>query len=110
MAPPDGAPAAAPSLITLDPARTERRGRWWLILSFLACPCHLPLTLGVLAGVLGGTALGAALREHALLAGVIIAAAWLAGTARGLVLVRRAEQGRLACGLPGSGRGRGRRR
>ena len=25
---------------------------------FLACPCHLPLTLQLVLGVLGGTALG----------------------------------------------------
>jgi mercuric ion transport protein len=85
---------------SLDPARMERRGRRWLIISFLACPCHLPLTLGLAAGVLGGTALGAALRDHTLLAGTLIATTWLAGTARGFVLVRRAERGQLACTLP----------
>ena len=90
-------PKAPADLIQLDPAHLERRGRRWLIWSFLACPCHLPLTLAILGGVLGGTALGAALREHTLLAGVIIASAWLGGTARGLLLVRRAEQGQLAC-------------
>lgn len=31
----------------------ERRGRWWLVASFLACPCHLPITLAVLGTVLG---------------------------------------------------------
>jgi hypothetical protein len=83
-----------------DPQAVERRGRTWLILSFLACPCHLPLTLGLLATVLGGTALGAVLRDHAWLAGSIIAATWAAGTARGLWLIRQAERGQLACPLP----------
>lgn len=84
-------------LIQLDPVRTERRGRRWLIWSFLACPCHLPLTLAVVGAVLGGTALGALLREHTLLAGLIVASVWIAGTARGLMLVRQAEKGQLTC-------------
>lgn len=82
----------------------ERRGRWWLIVSFLACPCHLPLTLAALAAVLGGTGVGVALRERTVLAGVVIALAWAAGTARGLVLVRRAERTGFACPLPGDRR------
>ena len=78
----------------------EKRGRLWLIVSFLACPCHLPLTLGILVVVLGGTALGAAVRDHALLAGVIITAVWLAGTGRGLWLIRQAERNGGACPVP----------
>jgi hypothetical protein len=78
----------------------EKRGRLWLIVSFLACPCHLPLTLGFLAVVLGGTVLGAAVREHALLAGVIVTAVWLAGTGRGLWLIRQAERNGGACPVP----------
>lgn len=84
----------------LADAATERRGRRWLVLSFLACPCHLPLTLGALAAVLGGTALGAVLRDNVWLAGGIIAAVWAAGTARGLWLIRQAERGGLACPVP----------
>ena len=78
----------------------ERRGRWWLAVSFLFCPCHLPLTIGLLAGVFGGTALGALLRDHAWVAGGVIAATWLAGTARGLVWIRRAERGDATCAVP----------
>ena len=94
-APTGPGPAAAPSA----PA-AERRGRWWLAVSFLFCPCHLPLTLGLLAGVFGGTALGALLRDHAWVAGSVIAATWLAGTARGLVWIRRADRGEVACAVP----------
>lgn len=75
----------------------ERRGRWWLLASFLACPCHLPITLAVLGTVLGGTAAGVALRQHTVVAGVLIAAVWIAGTGRGLLLVRRAEREGFAC-------------
>jgi hypothetical protein len=78
----------------------ERRGRRWIFGSFVFCPCHLPITLAVLGTVLGGTAVGAMLREHALLAGVVITAAWVAGTWRGFRLVRQAKQG--TCPLPGS--------
>ena len=84
---------------TATAADAERRGRRWLLWSFLACPCHLPLTLALLGTVLGGTALGAALREHPLAAGLVIGATWAAGTARGLLLVRRAERGELVCAI-----------
>lgn len=94
--------ATDPVIPTSD--QLERRGRWWLIASFLACPCHLPLTLGFLAVVLGGTALGALIRDHALLAGIVVTSAWLAGTARGLWLVRQAERTNGACPLPGANR------
>lgn len=78
----------------------EKQGRRWLAWSFLFCPCHLPLTLGILATVLGGTALGALLRDHVWLAGGVITAAWVAGTARGFLLIRRAQRGELACPIP----------
>ena len=93
--------------IAPEPSRLERRGRWWLIVSFLACPCHLPLTLAFAGAVLGGTAAGAALHDHPVLAGLVIGGVWLAGTARGLLLVRRADQGRLACPLPSASSPRG---
>jgi hypothetical protein len=76
----------------------ERKGRRWLVGSFLLCPCHLPLSLAVLATVAGGTALGALLRDHTLVAGVIISLGWVAGTANGLRLVRHAQQG--TCPVP----------
>ena len=69
----------------------ERRGVAWLIGSFLLCPCHLPLTLGVAAAVLGGTTVGVALHRHPIVAGTIVTLAWLAGTWRGLQLLRSAQ-------------------
>lgn len=92
--------AAEPSAPAVDGKALERRGRAWLIWSFLACPCHLPLTLGFLGVVLGGTALGAVLRDNAWLAGGVITAVWAAGTARGLWLVRKGERGELTCAVP----------
>ncbi len=81
-------------------SQLERRGRWWLVVSFLACPCHLPITLAILATVFGGTVLGATLRNHGWLASGLIAAAWLAGTARGLLLIRRGQREGFACPVP----------
>jgi hypothetical protein len=83
-----------------DVSTGERQGRRWLAWSFLFCPCHLPLTLGVLATVAGGTALGALLRDHIWLAGSVITGVWVAGTARGFVLIRRAQRGELTCPVP----------
>jgi hypothetical protein len=78
----------------------ERRGRWWLVVSFLACPCHLPLTLALLGSLLGGTALGVVLRSHPFVSGALITAVWAAGTGWGFVLLRRAKRGQLACRVP----------
>jgi hypothetical protein len=81
----------------LDPL--ERRGRWWVFGSFVFCPCHLPLTLALLASVFGGTALGVVVRDHAWVAGTIVTAAWVVGTWYGFRLLRRARSGG-ACPLP----------
>lgn len=80
--------------------RLERRGRWWLIASFLLCPCHLPLSLAVLATLLAGTSFGVVLRDNTWLAAGMISALWAAGTGYGLMLVRRAERANGACPLP----------
>ena len=71
--------------------QAERRGFAWLIGAFLLCPCHLPLTLGLAATVLAGTAIGAALHRHPIVAGTIITLAWLGGTWRGIHLLRAAQ-------------------
>lgn len=95
---------ASSSLRTSAPADTirvtpalERRGRAWLLWSFLLCPCHLPLTLAALTAVLAGTSLGVTLRDHVWVAGAIVTAAWVAGTGYGLRLIRRAEKENGAC-------------
>ncbi len=76
----------------------ERQGRRLIFGSFALCPCHLPLTLGILVTVLGGTEAGAVLREHLVVAALVISAAWVAGTWRGFRLVRLAQRG--ACPVP----------
>ena len=92
-APAQPGPATVPG-----PPPLERRGRRWIFGSFALCPCHLPLTLGILVTVFGGTAAGAVLRDNTVLAGLAISAAWIAGTWRGFRLVRRGRRG--ACLVP----------
>jgi len=75
----------------LTPEQADRRGIAWVIGSFVLCPCHLPITLGVLVAVLSGTAIGVLVRSHLYLAGAIISIAWLAGTLHGFNLMRRAR-------------------
>ena len=98
---PPGPVAEAQAPAESGPAPLERRGRRWIFGSFALCPCHLPLTLGILVTVFGGTAVGAVLRDHVWLAGAVITAAWVAGTWRGFRLVRLAQQG--ACPLKPAG-------
>lgn len=81
-----------------SPPIPERRGRRWIFGSFLLCPCHLPVTLAIVASLAGGTALGALLRDHTLLAGLVITLGWLIGTANGFRLVRHAHRG--TCPVP----------
>ena len=63
----------------------------WMIGAFVFCPCHLPITLGALALIFGGTMAGALLRAHPYIAGAVVTLMWAAGTWRGLALVKRAK-------------------
>lgn len=80
------------------PPIPERRGRRWIFGSFVLCPCHLPVTLAIVGSLAGGTALGGLLRDHMLLAGLVITAGWVIGTANGFRLVRHAQRG--TCPVP----------
>lgn len=75
----------------------ERRGRGWLLWSFLLCPCHLPLSLAAIAAVLAGTSAGIVLRDHIWVAGALITAAWVVGTGYGFRLIRQAKRAGGAC-------------
>jgi hypothetical protein len=75
---------AATCPVTLTASQAENRGLTWVIASFVLCPCHLPITLWWMAVLLSGTAAGALLRSHPVIAGVIITLLWLAGTWRGV--------------------------
>jgi hypothetical protein len=82
--------AACP--VAPTPEQVENRGLVWVIGAFLICPCHLPLTLGLAATLLAGTAAGAVLRGHPFAAGTVITVAWVAGTWRGIHLLRAARR------------------
>ncbi len=59
-------------------ARKSLGGYLWTGVAVLACPCHLPLLVGALAG----TAAGAALASHWLLALAGLAALFVLAAAR----------------------------
>ena len=79
--------------VKLTPGQAENRGLAWVIGAFVFCPCHLPITLWWIALLLSGTAAGALLRNHLVLAGVIVTVVWAAGTWRGIryLLIARSD-------------------
>ena len=51
------------------------------VIAFLACPCHLPLTLPLLISLTAGTAFGAWLVQSTILVGVILTVVFIGGLA-----------------------------
>ena len=72
--------------------RLEKRGRWWLVLSFVLCPCHLPITLALTGAVFGGTALGATVVANALWVGVVLTVLYALVLWRGFRHIRSAKR------------------
>ena len=65
-------------------------GSWlFLITGFLACPCHVPLTLPLLVALFGGTALGTWLSTHTSLVIGLSTGYFLAAIVVGFWLLRR---------------------
>jgi hypothetical protein len=79
--------------VNLSPGQVENRGLAWVIGSFVFCPCHLPITLWWMGLLLSGTAAGALLHSHPVIAGIVLTLVWLAGTWRGVryFLIARAD-------------------
>jgi cytochrome c biogenesis protein CcdA len=84
--------AAHARCCTITPEQAEHKGTAWVAGAFLICPCHLPITMTVLAAVLSGTAAGAVLRDHPYAAGSAITIIWLAATLRGVWYFRAARR------------------
>ena len=57
--------------------KSETRGIAWLVGGFVFCPCHLPLTLGAIASLLSGTAVGALVSGHPWIAGILVTLVWI---------------------------------
>lgn len=70
----------------------EKRGRRLLLVSFLFCPCHVPVLLALVGALLGGTVVGAAVTGSALRVGVVLTATYAVLLWRGFRQIRRAKQ------------------
>ena len=68
---------------------------------FIACPCHLPLTLPLILGVLGGTSIGAFLSENQGLVYGVATGYFIVGIGVGVLLLHRRRTGRLPLGGKG---------
>lgn len=75
-----------------DPVALERRGRRWLIWSFIFCPCHLPWSMAVLAAVFGGSAMGALISRNTIGVGIVFGLVYAIGIAIGLRYIRAAKK------------------
>ncbi len=75
----------------ISPKQAGVRGVALLVVGFIFCPCHLPVTLAVLAAVFSGSAIGALLTGHPYVAGTLITLVWIGMTWRGLRYLSAAE-------------------
>ncbi len=81
-------------------------GKVWggvlLVTGVLACPCHLPLTLSLLAGVLGGAGAGSLLGGHTGLLYGVFTGYFLLSIGAGWYLLNRKGRNKAAvsCQVP----------
>ncbi len=71
-------------------AALEQQGRRWLVWSFIFCPCHLPVSMAVFAGVFGGTAFGSLISRNTLGVGLVLGAVYAIGVGIGFRYLRAA--------------------
>jgi len=71
-----------------------------VVTALIVCPCHLPLTLGLLLAVLGGTAVGSFLAGHTGLVYGVAAGYFLVGLGAGLYLWNRKKGASKGLGCP----------
>jgi hypothetical protein len=80
--------------VAVDATAREKRGRRWLIWSFVFCPCHLPITMAILAAIFGGSAFGTLVGRNTLGVGIVAGAIYLAFIAIGFRHLRAAAAGK----------------
>ena len=54
--------------------RREKTGRKWLAVSFVFCPCHLPVIMAALGVVFGGSAFGTLVGRNTVGVGLVFGA------------------------------------
>ena len=72
--------------------QSTRRGRLWLAFSFIACPCHLPITMAVLATLFGGSAFGSMVSRNTIGVGIAFGIVYLIGVGIGFKHLRAATK------------------
>ena len=87
------ADAKAPIVIEEADAR-EKRGRRWLVWSFMICPCHLPIIVGLLGLVFGGGAFGALMSRGSIAIGIVLTSLYAVALTIGLRHIRAANRQR----------------
>lgn len=67
-----------PSAVGAEPAAADREklGRKWLMVSFIFCPCHLPVIMAALGVVFGGSAFGALIGRNTIGVGIVFGAVY----------------------------------
>ncbi len=65
------------------------------VTGFVACPCHFPLTLPLILGVLGGTGIGSFIGANTSLVYGIATGYFIVGVGVGWYLLMRKRTGRL---------------
>jgi hypothetical protein len=78
----------------VDAVAREKRGRRWLVWSFIFCPCHLPLSMAVLAAMFGGSAFGALIGRNTLGVGLVFGLIYAVGVGIGFRHLRAAAAGK----------------
>jgi hypothetical protein len=53
------------------PTASEKKGRKWLAISFIFCPCHLPVIMAVAGVLFGGSAFGALVGRNTIGVGLL---------------------------------------
>ncbi len=84
-------PPSTTATVPATPDR-EKQGRKWLVISFIFCPCHLPVSMAVLGVLFGGSAFGALVGRNTIAVGIVFAVIYAALLAVGFRHLRAATK------------------